>query len=314
MRGYFSDGSDDIKNRADWAKKSWFAGCRFSLQYVNGVTYGNEIRCIAADTTIFKEDDDMSTVAPIGANPVNETQEMSSTQKKSKVGGWTVGEPQLSEEGQKYYEQLKKKYSNMDFVLVSKDKKEEAQAQAGRYANANRMVVLIDEEKIERMAVDAEYRKQYEGIISGAKTQLEQLKQSLGKSGANVKTFGMKVNDNGAASFFAVMNKSFDRQSTILKKNAAKKAEKKKADQKAAEKKEAQRAAEERRSGRTQRGEKSGQERWKQEIDDTEDITITASSIDELLKKINDQNYAYMSDNVWSDGEKMFGQHVDYRS
>lgn len=255
----------------------------------------------------------MSTVTQVGASSAGEVQEASQTQKKSKVSGWTVGEPQLSEEGQKYYEQLKKKYGNMDFILVSKDKKAEAQAQAGKYANANRMVVLIDEEKIERMAVDEEYRKQYEGIISGATAKLAQLKQSIGKSGANVKTFGMQVNDNGATSFFAVMNKSFDSQKVIQKKNAEKKAAKKAADKKAAEKKAAQQAEEERRTGKTQYGKKPEHTRWQNEIDD-EDVTVTASSIDELLRKINDQNYAYMSDSVWSDEERLFGQHIDYRS
>ena len=44
----------------------------------------------------------------------------------------------------------------------SKDMKETAKANAGQYANANKMVVLIDEEKIERMADDESYRKQYE--------------------------------------------------------------------------------------------------------------------------------------------------------
>ena len=47
------------------------------------------------------------------------------TMKKSKVSGAVIGTPELSEKAKKYYEQLKKKYSNMDFILVSKDKKEE---------------------------------------------------------------------------------------------------------------------------------------------------------------------------------------------
>ena len=44
--------------------------------------------------------------------------------KKTKVGGAVIGTPELSDKAKKYYEQLKKKYSNMDFILVSKDKKE----------------------------------------------------------------------------------------------------------------------------------------------------------------------------------------------
>ena len=42
----------------------------------------------------------------------------------------------------------------MDFILVSEDQKETAKAQAGSYANASKTVVLIDEDKIERMAAD----------------------------------------------------------------------------------------------------------------------------------------------------------------
>ena len=126
--------------------------------------------------------------------------------KKNKVSGATIGDPKLSEKAAKYYEKLKKKYSNMDFILVSEDKKAEAQANAGKYANANRMVVLIDTEKIERMAEDNKYRKQYEAIISGATNQLSQLKSSLGANASSVKTYGMQVKE-GTASFFAVVDK-----------------------------------------------------------------------------------------------------------
>ena len=44
--------------------------------------------------------------------------------------GKTIGNAKLSEEGAKYYQELKKKYFNMDFILVSKDQKANAQANA----------------------------------------------------------------------------------------------------------------------------------------------------------------------------------------
>ena len=44
--------------------------------------------------------------------------------------GKTIGDPKLSKEAQKYYEKLKKKYGNYDFILVSKDQKANAQANA----------------------------------------------------------------------------------------------------------------------------------------------------------------------------------------
>ncbi len=57
--------------------------------------------------------------------------------------------------------------------------------------------------KIERMATDENYRKQYEGIIKNAASGLSQLKSQIESSGQsqNVVGYGMKVNDGGTASF-----------------------------------------------------------------------------------------------------------------
>lgn len=223
------------------------------------------------------------------------------TAKKSKVGGAVIGTPELSDKAKKYYEQLKKKYSNMDFILVSKDKKAEAQANAGRYANANRMVVLIDEEKIERMAVDEEYRKKYEAIIGGAKNQLSQLKDSLGVNAASVKTYGMQVNDGGNASFFAVIDKSLAAQRARIDKKAAEK----KTEQKEAKKATAEKQAEKRKADREKEAERL-------EWDEENTVTVTASSIEELIQKINNTISMGMSDYVQTEEESWVGGHFDF--
>ena len=44
--------------------------------------------------------------------------------KKNSNYGRTIGNPELSEAGQNYYQELKNKYSNMDFILVRKDMNE----------------------------------------------------------------------------------------------------------------------------------------------------------------------------------------------
>ena len=169
------------------------------------------------------------------------TENVQQTTKKSAVtNGKTIGDPQLSEKAQKYYEQLKKKFSNMDFILVSEDQKEQAKSQASGYANASRMVVLIDEDKIERMAEDENYRAKYEQIIASSASGISQLKSSLSASGANVKGFGMQVNDNGTASYFAVLEKSSAAQKERIEKKAAEKKEAKKAADRKAEAKKAE--------------------------------------------------------------------------
>ena len=124
----------------------------------------------------------------------------------------------------------------MNFILVSEDQKAYAKAQASNYANANNMVVLIDEDKIERMAEDENYRKQYEGIIANAASGLSQLGQSIAATGANVKGYGMQVNDGGTASFFAVLKKSGAAQKERIAKKAEQKKEAKKAEAKKAKK------------------------------------------------------------------------------
>ncbi|MCR4955631.1 MAG: DUF6033 family protein, partial [Lachnospiraceae bacterium] len=106
----------------------------------------------------------------------NYTKDYNNKVKNTTANSRTIGEPQLSEEAQKYYDQLKKKFSNYDFVLVSKDQIEYAKANIGKYAGGAKTAVLIDEEKIERMATDEEYRKKYEGILSGAANQIAQVK------------------------------------------------------------------------------------------------------------------------------------------
>lgn len=234
------------------------------------------------------------------------TSNSSKTDKNGKITGKTIGQPKLSEKAAKYYEQLKKKYSNMDFILVSEDQKETAKAQAGSYANASKTVVLIDEDKIERMAEDENYRKQYEGIIGNAASGLSQLKSALSTSGADVKGYGMQVNDGGTASFFAVLKKSSNAQKErIEKKKEAAKAEKK-AEEKRAKKKEQEE--------RLKKKEQEERLKKKEQDDDSDDtITITASSIEELIKKIEDYTQNEEVNNVQTKEEKAVGQHIDFK-
>lgn len=224
--------------------------------------------------------------------------------------GRTIGQPELSEKAAKYYEQLKKKYGNYDFILVSRDQKENAKANAAQYANSYKTVVLIDEDKIEQMATDEKFRKQYEGILSGAAAQIQQLKTSLQSSGANVKGFGMQVNDGGTLSFFAVLKKSSAEQKARIEKKAEqKKTEKKAAEKKAAEKKAAKKEKEERLKDK-----KSDKVADSKEEAGTEDtVTISAGSIEELLSKIETYNFNTRSDSVQTAGERQVGQNFDFR-
>lgn len=242
------------------------------------------------------------TASGSNTSKTSQTTDSSSVKKTKVTHGKTIGEPKLSENAQKYYEKLKKKYSNLDFILVSSDMKEQAEANAGRYADKNRMVVLIDEEKIERMAADEDYRKQYEGIINNATKQLPQIKDSLGINAGRVKSYGMKIDDGGNASFFAVIDKSYAAQRERIEK---------KAEQKAADKKKAAKAAEKERLEEA-RSKKAEDKKKAEKYDEDNTVTVTANSVEELLKKINDVIFRQMSDSTRTEQERQVGQKFDF--
>lgn len=212
------------------------------------------------------------------------------------TSGKTIGQPKLSEKAQKYYDELKSKYQNLDFVLVSKDMKEMAKANAASFANPNKMVVLIDEEKIERMAEDEQFRKKYEGIIASAGTKLPELGQAIGNT-SGVKGFGMQVNDDGSTSFFAVMQKSFDAQAKRIEEIRAEKREEKRLAEKKADKKEWEERLNEKRAANKA----------------TRDEVITAGSIEELIQKIEEYNFNYRADTVQTEAEKYVGTTIDFK-
>lgn len=217
--------------------------------------------------------------------------------------GMAVGDVKLSEKAQDYYKSLKAKFGNMEFIAVSKDMMSQVKANAAAYGNANKTVVLIDEEKLERMATDESFRKKYEGIIAMAQTQMSAARNSLASSGANIKNFGMQVNEDGSTSFFATLEKSSDAQAKRIEK---KQAEKKAA--KAAEKKAHDKKVKEERLEKKQAEKKAE----KTEGEDKEYFKIEADSIEDLINKVSKFAYDNAASSVMADAEKGLGQNIDF--
>ena len=203
----------------------------------------------------------------------------------------TIGNPQLSETASTYYEELKAKHSDVEFVLVDDANVATAKEQSANINSNKSMIVLISEDEVEQMATDESVRTKNEQLITDAKAQMPDLIEQLKESGVEAKSIGMEFNDDGTASYFAVIDKSIAAQ----KERIEDKVEEKRAEKKADAKEAAEEKSETRRGGRK------------------EDLTtVTASSMDELIKKIKDTMYMAKADTVMTPQEKMVGQSFDF--
>ena len=224
--------------------------------------------------------------------------------------GMTIGDVQLSDKAKDYLGKLQSKFHGMEFITVSKDMKAQVQQNAAAYGNANKMVVLIDEEKLERMATDESFRKKYEGIIASSQAKMMQAKMGLSSSGSNVKNFGMSVDSNGKESFFATVGKSQDLQKKRIEKKAAEKKE-----QKIKEKKKAEKKAQEDRINKA-KDSKSEKAKDKDDTDiyeEEEFEIIEANSLDDLLSKVQTYSYNNAASRVMTDTERAVGTRVDFK-
>ena len=287
----------------------------FTYQQVNQINKGlervSESTSSKAVSNSSSKESPTSKVETKGFSPIDTK---SSLVPKTTEYGNTIGDVNLSDEAKDYYNKLKSKYHNMEFIAVSKDMKAQVQANAAAYGNAGKMVVLIDEEKLERMATDESYRKKYEGIIAMSRTKLTNAKNSLASSGAGVKNFGMSVDSNGKESFFATVEKSQDLQKKRIEKKAAEKKEQKVKDKKKAEKQAREERLEKARDkNKDEKIDADKKDDTIQDVDHKKYVTIEARSMDELISKVQAYSYDNAAANVKTDSERMLGTQVDFK-
>ena len=226
---------------------------------------------------LFGMDNILSTLSGKNDNKVNK--------ETAKVvnGKNSIGNPKLSDVASKYYEELKAKYGDMEFVIVEDAHIDSAKEQAANIHSDKSMLVLISESELEEMATNKEKRAQNEKLIEDAKAQLPDMLKQLKESGASVKSFGIEIKD-GKTSFFAVLDKAAEAQKERIEAKQEEKRAEKKADN----------------------AEKAKQPNKKEDL-----VTVSATSIEELMKKIQDVMYEAKADSVVTAQEKMVGQHLD---
>lgn len=136
---------------------------------------------------------------------------------------------QLSSKAKALLQELKKTYSNMDFMVADYDSEEEAASYLSR--GTKEYSVLIDSEELERMAADEDVKKQNLSLLDEAVGKLDEVKDKLGNHKDEVVRMGISIGKDGEMSFFAELEKVSERQKDFVekiredKKEAAKKAE-----------------------------------------------------------------------------------------
>lgn len=277
----------------------------------NKTSKKSEIDTKAGITKVSEEKTKIDNIKTSIWQPVKDTSSLIPSKKEDI--GMAIGDVQLSDKAKEYYNKLKTKFGNMEFIAVSSDMKERVKANAASYGNSNKMVVLIDDAKIEQMANDESFRKKYEGIIAMSQNQMAAAKNSLSSSGAKIKNFGMSVNSDGSTSFFATLEKSSaDQAKRIEKKRVEKKAEKTK-EKKAADKKAQKKHLEElKEKSKTNISDKDSEENTS--INDGKNyIKLEASSMEELVNMVSKYAYGNLTDAVMTEEEQTIGQNIDFK-
>lgn len=148
----------------------------------------------------------------------------------------------LSDAAKKLLEELKEKYSNMDFMVANYSSEEEAQAMLSR--GTKEYSVLIEPELLEKMAADEATKEKYLGIIDEATGNIKSMREQLSDDETKeVKSIGMSIDANGKVTYFATLEKMNERQrERIEKAREEKKEEKAEAAKKEAEAKKLEKA------------------------------------------------------------------------
>lgn len=136
---------------------------------------------------------------------------------------------QLSDRAKALLQELKKTYSNMDFMVADYESEEEAASYLNR--GSKEYSVLIDPEELERMASDDNVKEQNLSILDNAVGKLDEMKNQLGDKENEVVRMGISIGKNGEVSYFAELEKAGERQKEFVdrirenKKESAKEAD-----------------------------------------------------------------------------------------
>lgn len=168
---------------------------------------------------------------------------------------------ELSDDAKKLLEELKEKYTNMEFRVAHWSSDEEEEYYASKCEK--QFSVLIDPEALESMAADQEVKDKYLSALDQAGEQSEKLKDELGEDYDKIDSFSISIDKDGKMSFTAKLIEDFANSNKSNSVSIKERLEQKKAAEKQNEKLQARRK-------------------------DTEPTRIKKDSLDELIAAIKE--------------------------
>lgn len=186
----------------------------------------------------------------------------------------------LSDKAKALLEELKAKYTDMDFMVADYSSDEEAQEYLSQGNKA--FSVLIDPDDLEAMANDEQVKDKTLSLLDEARQNLTDLQSQLEEDGeTNVKNLGVTINTDGKVSYFAELEKMSQSQKDRIEKIKENKAEEKtEADKKAA------------RQEREERIDALKSDRFYTNLPQIDKhTTVQADTMEELLEKIRNVNW-----------------------
>lgn len=139
-------------------------------------------------------------------NKKNQSKTSKSTSSRTDKTRKTDNNVQLSDRAKALLQELKRTYSNMDFMVADYESEEEAASYLGR--GSKEYSVLIDPEELERMASDDNVKEQNLSILDNAVGKLDEMKNQLGDKENEVVRMGVSIGKNGEVSYFAELEKA----------------------------------------------------------------------------------------------------------
>lgn len=135
-----------------------------------------------------------------------------------------VSGAKLSDKAKALLEKLKKTYGNMDFMVADYDSEEDAKQILSR--GTKEFSVLFSSDELEKMASDESYEKEYLGRMENAVRMSEQIDAQFGFESAQGKNSnetailgtGVSFNKDGSMTFFAELEKVSEKQRERIEK------------------------------------------------------------------------------------------------